>query len=177
MIRPSSRTAQFHYAIRNIVSAAEERERAGHAVTYLNIGDPQAYGFRPPAHVVEAAARAVRERFTGYEHSSGLREAKEAVAAYATALGAETAPGDVLMTAGASEAADLLLTALVEEGEEVLVPAPGYPLYPAILNRLGAAARYYTLDPARGWLPSGITCSRGSSRLSSAPNTNATSRS
>jgi alanine-synthesizing transaminase len=154
MIRPSSRTAQFHYAIRNIVGAAEERERSGLPVTYLNIGDPQAYGFRPPAHVSEAAERAVRERFTGYEHSSGLREAKEAVATYATALGAQTAPGDVLMTAGASEAADLLLTALVEAGEEVLVPAPGYPLYPAILNRLGAAARYYPLDPARGWLPS-----------------------
>ncbi|MDT5271857.1 MAG: alanine-synthesizing transaminase [Acidobacteriota bacterium] len=57
MIRPSSRTAQFHYAIRNIVGAAEERERSGRAVTYLNIGDPQAYGFRPPAHVIEAAAR------------------------------------------------------------------------------------------------------------------------
>lgn len=154
MIRPSSRTAQFHYAIRNIVSAAEERERTGRAVTYLNIGDPQAHGFRPPAHVVEAAARAVRERFTGYEHSAGLGEAREAVACYATALGAQTAPGDVLMTAGASEAADLLLTALVEEGDEVLVPAPGYPLYPAILNRLGASARYYPLDPRAGWLPS-----------------------
>ncbi len=153
MIRPSSRTAKFHYAIRNIVGAAEERERAGLKVTYLNIGDPQAYGFRPPAHVVEAAARAVRERFTGYEHSSGLREAREAVAAYATELGAQTAPGDVLMTAGASEAADLLLSALVEEGDEVLVPAPGYPIYPAILNRLGAAARYYTLAESRGWLP------------------------
>ena len=154
MIRPSRRTAQFSYAIRNIVGAAEERERAGRAVTYLNIGDPQAYGFRPPAHVVEAAARAVREQFTGYEHSSGMKEAREAVARYATALGAETAPEEVLMTAGASEGADLLLTALVEEGEEVLVPAPGYPLYPAILNRLGARPRFYTLDPRAGWLPS-----------------------
>jgi alanine-synthesizing transaminase len=154
MIRPSSRTAQFHYAIRNIVGAAEERERAGRSVTYLNIGDPQAYGFRPPAHVVEAAQRALGERFTGYEHSSGLREAKEAVARYATALGAETSPANVLMTSGASEAADLLLTALVEEGDEVLLPAPGYPLYPAILNRLGARARHYTLDESRGWLPS-----------------------
>ncbi|HEX8294583.1 MAG TPA: aminotransferase class I/II-fold pyridoxal phosphate-dependent enzyme [Pyrinomonadaceae bacterium] len=154
MIRPSSRTARFHYAIRNVVSAAEERERSGRAVTYLNIGDPQAYGFRPPAHVAEAAARAVRDRFTGYEHSAGSVEAREAVARYATALGARTAPGDVLITAGASEAADLLLTALVEEGDEVLVPAPGYPLYPAILNRLGAVARPYALDPRAGWLPS-----------------------
>ena len=154
MIRPSERTAQFHYAIRNIVGAAEERERAGRPVIYLNIGDPQAYGFRPPAHVTEAATRALRERFTGYAHSAGLPEARESVAAYATRLGAPTAPGDVLMTAGASEGADLLLTALVNEGDEVLLPAPGYPLYDAILNKLGAVARYYRLDAARGWRPS-----------------------
>ncbi len=154
MIRPSGRTAQFHYAIRNIVGAAEEVERAGRAVTYLNIGDPQAYGFRPPEHVVEPVARALRDRFTGYEHSSGLAEAKEAVAAYATAAGAQTAPGEVLMTSGASEAADLVLTALVDEGDEVLLPAPGYPIYPAILSKLGAVARHYTLDETRGWLPS-----------------------
>lgn len=154
MIRPSGRTAQFHYAIRNVVGAAEAVERAGRTVTYLNIGDPQAYGFRPPEHVIEAGTRALRDRFTGYEHSSGLSEAKEAVAAYATAAGAQTAPGDVLMTSGASEAADLALTALVDEGDEVLLPAPGYPVYPAILNKLGAVARQYTLDETRGWLPS-----------------------
>lgn len=154
MIRPSDRTAQFHYAIRNIVGAAEERERRGRPVIYLNIGDPQAYGFRPPAHVTEAVTRALVDKFTGYAHSAGLREARESVADYATRLGAETAPGDVLMTAGASEGADLLLSALVNEGDEVLLPAPGYPLYPAILNKLGAVARYYRLDAARGWLPS-----------------------
>lgn len=154
MIAPASRTAHFHYAIRNIVSAAEERERAGRPVVYLNIGDPQAYGFRPPAHVVEAVARALRENFTGYAHSAGLREARESVASYATALGARTEFSDVLMTAGASEAADLILTALVNEGDEALLPAPGYPLYPAILNKLGGVARYYQLDAARGWQPS-----------------------
>jgi alanine-synthesizing transaminase len=153
-IVPSGRTRQFHYAIRNIVGAAEARERRGGRVTYLNIGDPQAYGFRPPAHVVEPVARALREGFTGYAHSAGLMEAREAVAAYATALGAPTEPDAVLITAGASEAADLLLTALVDEGDEVLLPAPGYPIYTAILNKLGAVARYYRLDPARGWQPS-----------------------
>lgn len=154
MIRPSGRTAQFHYAIRNIVSAAEELERAGRKVIYLNIGDPQAYGFRPPEHVTETVARALRDKFTGYAHSSGLPEARQAVAGYATALGTVTSPSDVLITAGASEAADLVLTALLEEGEEVLLPAPGYPLYPAILSKLGAAARYYQLDARQGWLPS-----------------------
>jgi alanine-synthesizing transaminase len=153
-IVPSGRTRQFHYAIRNIVGAAEARERRGGRVVYLNIGDPQAYGFRPPAHVVEPVARALREGFTGYAHSAGLLEAREAVAAYASALGAQTSPADVLITAGASEAADLLLTALVDEGDEVLLPAPGYPIYTAILNKLGARPAFYRLDHARGWQPS-----------------------
>ena len=58
------------------------------------------------------------------------------------------------MTSGASEAADLVLTALVNEGDEVLLPAPGYPIYGAILQKLGAVARYYSLDRARNWQPS-----------------------
>ena len=154
MIAPSIRTANFQYAIRTLVSAAEAQERAGRPVIYLNIGDPQVYGFRPPAHVVEAVARALRDSFTGYTHSAGLREARCAVAAHATALGAPTQMEQVLITSGASEAADLVLTALVNDGDEVLLPAPGYPIYPAILNKLGAIARYYHLDQANGWQPS-----------------------
>jgi alanine-synthesizing transaminase len=153
MISPSTRTANFHYAIRNLASAAEAQERAGRSVVYLNIGDPQAYGFRPPAHLVEAVARALRDSFTGYAHSAGLRAARSAVAAYATALGAPVTPEQVLITSGASEAADLVLTALVNDGDEVLLPAPGYPIYPAILNKLGAIARNYTLNSAGQWQP------------------------
>ena len=153
MIFPSTRTANFHYAIRNLVSAAEAHERAGRSVIYLNIGDPQAYGFRPPAHLVEAVAQALRNSFTGYTHSAGLRAARNAVAAYATSLGSPTAAEQVLMTSGASEAADLVLTALVNDGDEVLLPAPGYPIYPAILNKLGAIACYYRLEAASGWQP------------------------
>jgi alanine-synthesizing transaminase len=154
MIIPSKRTAHFHYAIRNIVGAAEALERSGREVTYLNIGDPQVFGFHPPEEIVEAVDRALRDRFTGYSHSAGLFEARESIARYATELGAPTNPTDVLVTSGASEAADLALSALVNEGDEVLVPAPGYPLYTAILNKLGAVSRYYTLDDENGWLPS-----------------------
>ena len=153
MISPSIRTANFHYAIRNLVGAAEVLERAGGNIIYLNIGDPQAYGFRPPAHIVEAVTRALKESFTGYAHSAGLRVARSAVAAYATALGAPTTPEQVLITSGASEAADLVLTALVNDGDEVLLPAPGYPIYAAILNKLGAIARYYTLNSSDAWQP------------------------
>src|SRR6266498_1012440 len=154
MIVPSTRTANFHYAIRNLVSAAEAHERAGHRIIYLNIGDPQVYGFRPPRHIVEAVTRALRDSFTGYAHSMGLRDARDAVAGYATNLGAPTAAEQVLITSGASEGADLVLTALVNENDEVLLPAPGYPIYPAILSKLGAATRYYQLDDANAWQPS-----------------------
>ena len=150
---PARRLANFQYAIRNVVSAAERLERAGRKITYLNIGDPQVYGFRPPPHVIEATARALHERFTGYSHSAGLYEARASIANYATELGAPTLPTDVFLTAGASEAADLLLSALVNEGDEVLLPAPGYPIYPAILTKLGGVSRYYRLDGAHDWQP------------------------
>jgi alanine-synthesizing transaminase len=103
---------------------------------------------------VEPVARALRDSFTGYAHSAGLRKARGAVAGYATALGAPTQFENVLITSGASEAADLVLTALVNKGDEILLPAPGYPLYPAILNKLEGVARYYRLDSKRAWQPS-----------------------
>jgi len=105
-IKPSMRTTNFHYAIRNIVSAAEALERSGREVIHLNIGDPQVFGFRPPPHIIEAVQRALANRFTGYAHSAGLFQAREAVAAYASNIGAATSPDDVIITSGASEAAD-----------------------------------------------------------------------
>lgn len=154
MTTPSTRTAQFHYAIRNIVNSAEALERSGRHVIYLNIGDPQVFGFQPPDLIVEVVQRALKERFTGYAHSTGLPEAKRAIASYASNLGAPTAPDDVIVTSGASEGADLVMTALLNEGEEALLPAPGYPIYPAIMAKLGAVPRYYSLDQRNNWQPS-----------------------
>jgi len=154
MILPSERAANFHYAIRNVVNAAEALERQGRKIIHLNIGDPQAFGFKPPANIIDAVERATRDGFTGYSHSAGLRAAREVVAEYATALGTETSPHDVVITSGASEGADLLLTALVNPGDEVLLPGPGYPIYAAIINKLDARARYYNLDQKNNWQPS-----------------------
>src|SRR2546425_9312363 len=154
MIQSARRIENYHYAIRHLAGAAEALTRSGREVIYLNIGDPQVYGFRPPEHIVEPVVRELENSFTGYTHSAGLREAREAVANYATRLGAPTVPDQVLITSGASEAADILLTALLNEGDEVLLPAPSYPIYPAILSKLGAATRYYHLDGANAWQPS-----------------------
>jgi aspartate/methionine/tyrosine aminotransferase len=153
MIHSSERANNFVYAIRNVVNAADVLERQGREVIHLNIGDPQSFGFRPPPEVIEAIVRAAREQFTGYSHSAGLPQAREAVARYATELGSETSPDDVLTTAGASEGAELLLTALLNPGDEVLLPAPSYPVYPAIINKLDAKVRYYRLSHESNWQP------------------------
>lgn len=154
MIWPAKRLNDFHYAIRDIVAAAENIERRGGDVIRLNIGDPQSFGFKPPESVIEPVLRAIKDRYTGYSNSAGLYEAREAVANYASQLGEPVSPEEVIMTSGASEAADLVLTALLDPGDEVLVPAPGYPIYPAVLTKLGAVPRYYQLNPENGWRPS-----------------------
>ena len=149
----ASRVNRFSYAIRNIVAEAKAVEARGTAVRYLNIGDPVAFGFSTPAHLVEAASRAMRDGHNGYLASAGILEAREAVAADYTARGVPTSADRVLITAGTSEGIELTLSALVDPGDEVLVPSPTYPLYTAVLAKIGATPRYYRTDPDRDWQP------------------------
>ena len=107
-------------------------------VRYLNIGDPVAFGFQPPFHLVEAATRAMRDGHNGYLPSAGIPAAREAVAADYRARGVAMTPDRVLITTGTSEAIDLALNALVDEGDEVLVPSPTYPLYTAVMAKINA---------------------------------------
>jgi aspartate/methionine/tyrosine aminotransferase len=149
----ASRVHRFSYAIRNIVAEARAVEARGTTVRYLNIGDPVAFGFKTPPHIVEAAVTAMREGYNGYLASAGIAAAREAVAADYHQRGVTVSPDRVLITTGTSEAIDLALNALVNEGEEVLVPLPTYPLYTAVLAKIGAIPRYYATDPRRDWLP------------------------
>jgi alanine-synthesizing transaminase len=149
----AARVNRFSYAIRNIAAAARTVEARGVRVRYLNIGDPVAFGFKTPDHLIDAAARAMRDGHNGYLPSVGIASAREAVAADYSARGVPTSPDRVLITTGTSEAIDLALSALVDEGDEVLVPAPTYPLYTAVLAKIAATPTYYRTDPNRDWLP------------------------
>ena len=149
----ASRVNRFSYAIRNIVAAAKAVEATGTTVRYLNIGDPVAFGFRTPDHLVEAAARAMRDGHNGYLPSAGIVAAREAVAADYAQRGVAVSADRVLITTGSSEGIDLALNALVDAGDQVLVPLPTYPLYTAILAKIDAEPLYYRTDPARDWLP------------------------
>ncbi|PYP84350.1 MAG: aminotransferase class I/II [Blastocatellia bacterium AA13] len=154
MIKAASRTRNFTYAIRNIVAEAKKLEREGREVIYLNIGDPVLYGFNTPPHVVQALERALRDGRNGYAPSTGILEAREAVARESISRGINISADDVVITSGASEAVDIVLSALLEPGDEVLAPTPGYPLYTAVVSKLGSQERTYRLDPTNNWEPS-----------------------
>src|SRR5512136_3216372 len=134
----ADRIAGFTYAIRNIVAEARKVEATGVKIRYLNIGDPVPFGFKTPPHLIEAVERAMRDGHNGYAPSPGIASAREAVAADFTARGLKTSPDRVIITSGASEGIELALGALVDPGDEVLVPMPTYPLYTAVLAKIAA---------------------------------------
>jgi len=112
------------YAIRDIVQEARKIEKQGVKMTYLNIGDPASFGFRPPQHILDAAADALRQNYSGYAPSEGDPDLRRTVAEYE-----KVAPEDVFITMGLSEGIDFLFHALVDPGRSILLPAPAYPLY------------------------------------------------
>ena len=141
------------YAIRNIVAEARRVESAGQTVRYLNIGDPVIFGFKTPAHMIEAVDRAMRDGHNGYAPSVGIAAAREAVTAECVERGMPMHPDRVVITAGTSEGIELALTALAGPGDDVLIPVPTYPLYTAVLAKIGAVPRYYRTNPNDQWLP------------------------
>lgn len=147
------RVSGFVYAIRNIVAEARKVEAAGRTVRYLNIGDPITFGFKTPPHMIEAVERAMRDGHNGYAPSVGILPAREAVAGELSGRGMPVTADRVIITSGTSEGIELTLTALAEGGDEVLIPSPTYPLYTAVLAKIGAKAVFYQKDPENGWLP------------------------
>jgi alanine-synthesizing transaminase len=149
----AQRVRSFSYAIRNIVAEARRVEASGRTVRYLNVGNPPAFGFGPPPHLIAAVERAMRDGHNGYGPSPGIAPAREAVADEYTSRGWNVSADRVFITAGTSEGIELALSALVDPDDEVLVPMPTYPLYTAVLAKIGARPVFYRADPARGWLP------------------------
>jgi alanine-synthesizing transaminase len=152
-IRTAKRVDRFTYAIRNIVAEAKKVEATGTKVRYLNIGDPNQFGFLTPPHLIEAVVKAMRDGHNGYVASPGIASAREAAAADFAARGVNVSADRVLITSGTSEGIELALTGIVDEGEEVLVPSPTYPLYTAVLAKIGAQPAYYRTDHTNNWQP------------------------
>ena len=151
-IAPAARLENVRYAIRDLACVAKEVGDLGHKIVPLNIGDPNVFDFQTPAHMIEAVYKAMRDNKNGYAPSSGIPEAIAAIWGEAARKGI-TKVQDVFVTTGVSETVDLCLTALLNPGENILTPCPDYPLYSAVLSKLGVALNTYYLNEADGWQP------------------------
>ena len=152
IIKPAVRTKNITYAVRDIIVLANEVAKSGKEMLYLNIGDPNLYDFEPPRHMIEATYKAMIDNKNGYSPSSGIKQAVDAIEREAERKGISNIH-DIFVTTGASEAIELAVTALVNEGENVLTPSPGYPLYTAIASKLQAFENPYYLNEENGWQP------------------------
>ena len=152
-VATSRRLEDVRYDIRGPLSRrAHELEAEGKAILRLNIGNPGLFGFRVPQHLRDAIATAL-PRSEAYCHQQGLLEAREAVAAQHRRNGAEAKAEQVFIGNGVSELIDLSLRALLDAGDEVLVPAPDYPLWTAATRLNGGVPLHYPCPPERAHLP------------------------
>ena len=151
-ILAADRTRNIKYAIRDISVLAHQVARQGAEMRYLNIGDPMAFDFRTPPHIVDAIHRGMLEGDTGYAPTEGIPIAIDAIRRQEQHKGIDNIC-QICVTTGASEGIELALTALINPGEKVLLPSPGYPLYPAVLAKIGGIPNPYYLDEDAGWQP------------------------
>ena len=133
----SKKVAGVEYAIRDIVSAAREIEKQGKKVDYLNIGDPVQFGFQPPDNVKQALIDSVKNGNNFYTQSEGLRELLDEIAKKENAKGLSIDSENVLVTNGVSEGLDMVISSIVEDGDEVLLPGPYYPPYASYVRLHG----------------------------------------
>ncbi len=151
-IAAATRLDNVKYAIRDLASVANEIVAQGHKVVPLNIGDPNVFDFRTPPHLIEAVHRAMLDNKNGYAPSPGIKPALDAIRGEAARKGI-TSVQDVFVTNGVSETVDTCLTALLNPGDDLLTPCPDYPLYSALLTKLGIRLNTYYLNEEDGWQP------------------------
>jgi len=152
--RQSSKLAGVSYEIRGpVIEYADQLEQAGHSVLRLNTGNPALFGFDAPEEILQDIIRNLPHAH-GYSDSRGILPARRAVVQYYESLGvADVGIDDVFLGNGVSELVTMAVQALLEDGDEVLIPAPDYPLWTAVTSLAGGRAVHYLCDEAAGWLP------------------------
>lgn len=153
-IDASEGLASVRYEIRGrLARRALEMERLGYEIISLNIGNPGAFGFRTPETMRLAMIENLRAS-EGYCHQKGIFPAREAVVMQQQERGVRgVSAEEVFIGSGVSELIDLTLRALLNPGEEVLVPSPDYPLWTAAVNLNRGRAVHYSCAPSRAFLP------------------------
>jgi alanine-synthesizing transaminase len=152
--RQSNKLNGVCYEIRGpVIEQANALEEAGHSVLRLNTGNPALFGFEAPEEIVQDMIRMLPQAH-GYTDSRGVLSARRAVAQRYQALGVEgVGVDDVWLGNGVSELITMAVQALVEDGDEVLVPAPDFPLWTAVVTLSGGKAVHYVCDESADWNP------------------------
>jgi alanine-synthesizing transaminase len=145
-LKVSKKVVGVEYAIRDIVLAARKVEQTGMKVDYLNIGDPVQFGFQPPDNVKQALIDAIKNGENYYSSSEGLLELREEIAKKENAKGLSITADDILITNGVSEGLDMVISSIVEEGDEVLLPGPYYPPYASYVRLHGGIPVEFAVD-------------------------------
>jgi alanine-synthesizing transaminase len=153
-VRPSDGLANVRYEIRGkLARRALALERLGYDIVSLNIGNPFAFGFRTPETMRLAMIENLRNS-EGYVHQKGIFPAREAVVMQQQERGVHGVTAEeVFIGNGVSELIDLTLRALLNPGDEVLVPSPDYPLWTAAVNLNTGRAVHYPCHPVQGFIP------------------------
>jgi len=145
-MKVSKKVSGVEYAIRDIVSAAKDLEKQGRTIDYLNIGDPVQYGFHPPKNVEQAFIDAIKKGQNYYSPSEGIQELQSAIADKENSKGLSIDADDVLVTNGVSEGLDMVMSSIVEEGDEILLPGPYYPPYASYIRLHGGIPIEFSVD-------------------------------
>ena len=145
-MKVSKKVVGVEYAIRDIVLAARKVEQTGMKVDYLNIGDPVQFGFQPPDNVKQALINSINKGENYYSTSEGLFELREEIAKKENAKGLSITADDILITNGVSEGLDMVISSIVEEGDEVLLPGPYYPPYASYVRLHGGVPVEFSVD-------------------------------
>jgi alanine-synthesizing transaminase len=153
-IAKSNKLANVAYDIRGpVLDKARQMQEEGHKIIQLNIGNVAAFGLMPPDEIVQDMIRNLPDA-AGYTDSKGLFAPRKAVVHYTQEKGIKgVSVDDVYLGNGASELIQMAVSALLNDGDEILIPAPDFPLYTAVVGLSGGKPVHYICDEGSGWLP------------------------
>ncbi|MGB0128298.1 MAG: pyridoxal phosphate-dependent aminotransferase [Rhodocyclaceae bacterium] len=153
-ILKSAKLANVCYDIRGpVLTRAKQMEDEGHRIIKLNIGNPAPFGFEAPEEIVLDVIRNLPEA-SGYCDSKGLFAARKAIMHYTQQKQVKGVQiDDIYIGNGVSELIAMTMQALLDNGDEVLIPAPDYPLWTASVSLSGGVPRHYLCDESNGWMP------------------------
>jgi alanine-synthesizing transaminase len=150
--KASERSNKVTYAIRDIVVEAKKLEKQGKKIIYLNIGDPLKYDFYTPQHLWKAVFES-GHKGECYAPSEGISEAREAIVRDFERKGMHVDAEHIMIGNGCSELIWFAMSCIANPKENILLPRPAYPVYPAALNYFDIETRYYELDEENLWQP------------------------